>query len=42
MRTLILIAIAFVSGIVYERTREAERCVDRAGVLSELLCERTQ
>ncbi|MGH1578130.1 hypothetical protein [Planktotalea sp.] len=39
IRTLFLVTIAFVAGMVYERTREAERCVDRAGVLSDLLCE---
>jgi hypothetical protein len=41
MRTLILIAIAFVAGMVYERNRAAERCADRAGVLSDLLCKGT-
>ncbi|WP_217898954.1 hypothetical protein [Oceanicola sp. 22II-s10i] len=41
-RTLILLAIAFVAGMVYERTREADRCAERAGVLSDLLCERTE
>ncbi len=39
IRTLFLVTIAFVAGMVYERTREAERCVDRAGLLSILLCE---
>ncbi|MDF1856723.1 hypothetical protein [Pseudooceanicola sp.] len=39
MRTLILIAIAFAAGMVYEHSREAERCVDRAGVLADLLCK---
>jgi len=42
MRTLIFIAIAFVAGMVYERSRQAERCAERAGVLSELLCKGTQ
>jgi len=41
MRTLILIAIAFVAGMVYERNRAAERCAERAGVLSDLLCKGT-
>lgn len=41
MRTLFLIMIAFVAGMVYERNREAERCAERAGVLSELLCKGT-
>ncbi|WP_375688447.1 hypothetical protein [Pseudooceanicola sp. LIPI14-2-Ac024] len=40
MRTLIFIAIAFVAGMVYERTRQAERCAERAGVLlADVLCE---
>ncbi|MGR3323458.1 MAG: hypothetical protein ACU0DK_16185 [Pseudooceanicola sp.] len=39
MRTLILLAIAFVSGMVYERSRAVERCAEKAGILSDILCE---
>lgn len=38
IRTVILIAIAFVAGMVYERSRDAEACADRAGILADIVC----
>ena len=38
VRTLILIAIAFGAGVMWERERAAENCVEKAGVLQDIVC----
>ena len=39
IRTLILLAVAFFAGMLYEKERRAEDCLDRAGILSDLVCK---
>ena len=39
VRTLLLIAVAFVAGMFYERNRQAERCEAVTGILHDILCE---
>ncbi|WP_298974749.1 hypothetical protein [uncultured Roseobacter sp.] len=38
IRTLILIVVAFVTGIFFERAAHRDACVDRGGAMSEGLC----
>ena len=39
IRTLILLAVAFGAGMLYERERQAETCLERAGILGEVVCK---
>ena len=36
---MILLAVAFGAGMLYERERRAEECLQNAGVLRDILCE---
>ncbi|MDW4497295.1 hypothetical protein R5H30_04825 [Sulfitobacter sp. D35] len=38
IRTLALIGIAFVAGVLYERASDSQSCTDRGGEMSERLC----
>ncbi|SNY46840.1 hypothetical protein SAMN06297129_1045 [Pseudooceanicola antarcticus] len=38
-RLPILLGLAFLAGIVYERDRVAQECLDKADLLSDILCE---
>lgn len=39
IRTLILLAVAFGAGMLYERERQAEACLERVGILRDIICE---
>ena len=39
VRTLILLAVAFGAGVLYERQQQAEACVDKAGQLADVICD---
>ena len=39
VRTLILLAVAFGAGILYERQQQAESCPERAGLLADIICD---
>lgn len=38
IRTLGLIAFAFLAGIFFERANQNQTCLDRGGEMSEILC----
>ncbi|MDW3224514.1 MAG: hypothetical protein R8G34_16820 [Paracoccaceae bacterium] len=38
IRTLILIGIAFVSGIIFARELQRDTCIDRGGEMSDGIC----
>ena len=38
-RTLLLLAVAFVAGMLYERQNQAEACEDMGGVIRGAFCE---
>ena len=38
IRLLILLGVAFVAGMLYERERQAERCQAQAGLLEDIVC----
>jgi len=38
IRTLLLLSIAFGAGMLYERERQAETCLEEAGVLRDIVC----
>jgi hypothetical protein len=38
IRTLIIILVAFLAGIVYERSSQSDRCLDRGGRMDNNLC----
>lgn len=40
IRTLIIIGIAFVAGIVYEKQSMRDRCLDQGGRITAGLCEK--
>jgi hypothetical protein len=39
IRTLIILAVAFIAGMMYERERQAETCLQTAGVLQDIVCK---
>jgi hypothetical protein len=39
IRLVFLLALAFVSGIFWERLNEAERCSERAGIMDNGFCK---
>ncbi|WP_298839856.1 hypothetical protein [uncultured Roseobacter sp.] len=38
VRTLILVLLTFFAGIMYERARQSDTCLDRGGAVSEGIC----
>jgi hypothetical protein len=38
IRTLILLLLAFVSGVFFERLNHTDRCLDRGGMVLDDLC----
>lgn len=38
VRTLILLAVAFLAGVFYERNNHGERCHERGGQIDEGIC----
>ncbi|MEC7792404.1 MAG: hypothetical protein VX878_16085 [Pseudomonadota bacterium] len=38
IRLLILLTVAFGAGMLYERERQAEECLDEAGILQDIMC----
>lgn len=40
VRTLIILLVAFVAGLFYERNLQNERCIERGGQMVDRLCER--
>lgn len=42
VRTLVMLLVAFVAGLLYERNLQTDRCLDRGGHMSQGLCEGTQ
>lgn len=38
-RSLLLLALAFGAGMLYERERQAEKCLETAGVLRDVICK---
>jgi hypothetical protein len=39
IRSLILLALAFGAGMLYERERQAEECLETAGILRDVICK---
>ncbi len=37
-RTLIILAVAFVAGLVFERSQHTDRCLDRGGAVDQGIC----
>lgn len=38
VRTIIMLLVTFVAGVLFERAAQKDQCLDRGGALSEGLC----
>lgn len=39
IRLPLLLGLAFLAGMVYQGQREKQECLDKAGLLADMLCE---